>query len=215
MSLVGCSKELKYTWASSGMTGPNGPIVAEEFCRDSARTTTATGRIASAIYETNIMYCPHNYEGVEEDKMSKYQGAKYYTCYNDTQLVMFYPFNGYFIEGHVSLDWGEDAKVVAKDLYDALAGLPLNPNMTTIDIGTVMTLAVEGYNFKMREDDIIIPDVLRIKAYDNKVTMTDTVTIGDKTLGHASTTKYDYYLYENYLIQCTLGIDVSTLLTFK
>lgn len=211
--LSACSKSSGYKWDSGYISGPDGLMDVTEFRGDQAKTTV-NGFEMSVYYEHRIMYCSHNYQNVQEDKMNTYKKGKYYTSYNDTALTVYYPSGDGWIEGRLSVEGSSVTDLVAQ-VYGILSKISLSENITEISIAGVMVLVVDGQSFVMRQNEVIIPQVIRIKENGHDKSMTDMVDIGGVSLAHMSTSDYDYYEYDNYLIQVTKGVDLSMLLKFK
>lgn len=219
MSLVGCSK--KESISSDGSTvycNKKATNITEHKGYEAVRDLGTGGKITYYICEVpNIDECTHNTAGVLEESMGAIKKAKYYTLYLDSYIYMYYPYDGYYIEGNAIIEDSNSytTQQVVNIMYEDMSKLILSNDMKTVSFAEKVEVNVADWDVRVRTDEIIIPGLLRIKIDDKSVIATSQITIQNKNVGKASNEKYDYYQYDGILIQVTVGTDINELLTLK
>lgn len=161
--------------------------------------------------------CPHNAAGVLEENLTKFKKAKYYTLYLQTNIYMYYPCKGGYIEAYV--DIGTDSLYtvasIVEIMYKDMSVMSLSNSVKSVSFEGKVELNTADWDFKVRKNEIIIPDLLRIRKDDGTKKMTGSTMLGEISVSTLHTDNYDYYKYGEYLIQAVTGTDVSGLITLK
>lgn len=218
VALVGCSgsgNEIKWTDGSIKLNGNE--LQVDELTMEGA-TVVGPNYDIKVLSCGPIIDCPHNSFGVPEDDMTSFKGgSKYYSAYLGTQVTMFVPDGkDRFTEATLTLpDVGiMELPQAVEVLYNTIKDIKLADIPKTIDCGGVI-LDVSHYDYKVRPGNVVIPGLIKISANDGSVPMTGSTTIGEVSLGKASTENYDYYLYKDLLIQTAKGTDLTGILEFR
>lgn len=161
--------------------------------------------------------CSHNSADILEEDMTPYKKGLYYSRYLGTEVTVYHKYGKEFIESRTLLDDVDKMSVEAAvdKAYAESDNLKLGNTFKTVNFEDKMTINVEGREFVVRTNEIVIPGLLRVKYDDGTVKCDQHITIGDKSLSKTSTSKYDYYQYGGALIQAAIGTDISSLITFK
>lgn len=218
MSLVGCSNERTVSLTNSQICIDGTATSLTEFCGYEAYHDLGTkGKIYYYLCSGDIDNCMHNSAGVYEDDMLVYKNAKYYTLYHQTEVHMYYPIKGGYIESKASLVESDllPASAVVEMMYKEAESMFLSEEMTSVDYEGILDVNVSNREFKMRPKEIIIPEVLRVTKDDGSVKGGSSTMVGETPVLKVSNTNYDYYQYNGTVIQIIAGFDISEYITFK
>lgn len=160
--------------------------------------------------------CEHNTAGVLPENMTKHKKAKYYQLYLGTYIYMYYPYKGGYIEGNAILGNGSEKPVnyFVDIMYSDMENMVLQDNIGAVNYEGEVELLVDGYDFKARPNEIVIPSIIRVTKDAGTVAFTATTAVGEVTLGKASDSTYDYYKYKDTIIQVEIGEDISKFINF-
>lgn len=216
---MGCSKEQKIDvrW-DYGVLSNNGVVFEVDSYRGYEASKTIDDEVWINYYPcTGPNDCTHNLLGISADVMSDYtDGSKYYTAYFDTNLALYVPWGETWNEGLISVpeNSGYSVGTMLELMYPNLKAMPLNSGLECITINNSVQLLTVGRSFEARKDCVVIPGFVKIGTNDGSVTMSESVVIGEATVGKMNSTKYDYYQYGDVLIQAAAGIDISQYVQF-
>ena len=226
MSLVGCSK--KENIASDGNAiycSGKATSITEHKGYEAVRDLGEGGKITYYMCEVpKIDECTHNTAGVLEESMGTVKEAKYFIknaekLFNvkKNTLLMYYPYNNYYIEGNAIIDdtSAYSTQQVVNMMYEDMSKLVLSNDIKKVSFADKVEINIGDWDIKIRPDEIVIPGLLRIKLDDKSVIATSQTTIQKKNVGKASNEKYDYYQYDGILIQVAIGTDIDELLILK
>ncbi len=167
----------------------------------------------SAKDVTNITV---NTQGILEENMDKYKGKFYYSEYLGSSLTM--------AESLGDDNWlvcqvitnGTPATAVAAYASDYMDSISLTNGQVRVDFGDF----IFGNDYDaviVRTDCALIKDVAKVSMGTYNTTTTVSVIQDNKEyqLQKGSSSRYDYYTYNGYLIQVAAGLDISSYITFK
>lgn len=215
---MGCSNSSQVISWDNGVISVKGVTYnVDEFSGYEA--TVKSNSYDIKIFECGpIMDCLHNSQGIPEENMTDYKnGVKYYSAYLGTQFRMYIP-NGK--EKHTEVEcMVSDVGVMSSNqvvdtMYSTAKDIAFSLDYKKVKCNDVLELSVEGYDYRVRPSGVVIPGLIKVAIDPGTRTMTESVTVGETTLGKTSTDSYDYYQYKGLMIQAAKGTDISSLITF-
>ncbi len=155
--------------------------------------------------------CPHNTAGVLPENMTKKGKAKYYSLYFDTYVYMYYPCGDFWIEGvgGVTQEGRYSLAQIVEYMYADMESMVLVDSIPSVDYMGKLSIATDSWEFKVRPTEVVLPGVLRVKKDDGSKKLNSSAKIGDVTVAALNTAQYDYYKYDDILIQVASGIDIN------
>lgn len=165
---------------------------------------------------TDVTNLSVNVQGIMEENMDKYKGKYYYTEYLGSSLTM---------AKSLGNDTWEVCQVLTNDLAAAMVANYASEYMDSISL-TEGQVYVDFGKFvfgnpydqvTVRTDCALISGIAKVSNGTYDCTQTVSVTQNNKEyqLMKGSSSKYDYYTYEGYLIQLGAGLDITQYITFK
>lgn len=174
---------------------------------------TYTFMLDNAKDVTNISI---NTQGILEENMDKYKGKFYYTEYLGSKLTMASRLDGD--------DWivcqvvtnGQPATAVAAYASDYIDSLKLTNAQVYVDFGS-FKFGTPYDAVIVRSDCALIPGIIKVSqgTYNCQTPVSVIQNEKEYQLMKGSSTKYDYYMYDGYLIQVAMGLDISTYIQFE
>jgi hypothetical protein len=183
----------------------------------------AAGTANSGLYfelsldtATDVTNITSNTQGIMEENMDKYKGCYYYTEYLGSRLTM---------AKSLGNDMWMICKVTTNDLpattvavyaYEFMNTVSLTNAQVYVDFGSFV-FGNEYDQVIARNDCALVLGVAKVSQGTYDCTQTISVTQNNKEyqLMKGSSSKYDYYTYDGYLIQVAAGLDVTQYITFK
>ena len=216
--LVGCSSSSDMALENSVIHNNKKAVTVTEHKGITASTVIdGVGTIEYYICDTTDN-CVHNAGEIFKEDMTKYsKKGLYYTRYLGTEITLYYKYGKQYIESRMTMDNVDVMSVEAAvaRMYSESENLVLGYDVDSIDFEDTLTVNVTDREFAVRQKEVVIPGLLRVKYDDGSVKCDQHVTIGDKSVAKTSTNKYDYYQYGGSIIQAAVGTDISSLITFK
>jgi hypothetical protein len=167
----------------------------------------------NAIDATNLAV---NMQGIEEVNMTSFKGKLYYTEYLGSMFTMAQKLSGD--------DWivcqantnGLPDTTVANYASNYIDDMKLTNGQVYVDFGD-FTFGDSYDAVEVRSDCALIYGVAKVSLGTFNTTSTVSIIQGEKEyqLQKGSSSKYDYYVYGDYVIQLASGLDVGTYITFK
>ena len=157
-----------------------------------------------------------NTQSILEENMDKIKNRYYYTEYLGSKITMAEQVSDEYIEIiQVYVD-GIDSKVAATYCSNYMEDIVLTNGKVKLDCGDFI-VGNDYDTLTIRTDYAVIPSVLKVSKGTYECNQTHTITQGKKEyqLQKGSSGKYDYYMYDGYLIQLAAGLDISSYITFK
>lgn len=165
---------------------------------------------------TDVTNLSVNVQGIMEENMDKYKGKYYYTEYLGSSLTM---------ANSLGNDTWEVCQVLTNDLAAAMVAnyaseymdsVSLTEGQVYVDFGKFV-FGNEYDQVTVRTDCALISGIAKVSNDTYDCTQTVSVTQNNKEyqLMKGSSSKYDYYTYEGYLIQLGAGLDITQYITFK
>ena len=167
----------------------------------------------SAKDVTNISL---NVQGILEEQMSSYKDAKYYTEYLGSSLTMAKQVGPeLFSVCHVNTK-GMPAETVAAFAYEYISSIPLTSGKVSVDFGDFI-FGDDYDTIEVRNDAAVILGVAKVSPGTHETKSTYMIVQNNKEyqLQKGSSSKYDYYVYNGYVIQVASGLTPETYITFK
>ena len=167
----------------------------------------------SATDVTNISV---NYQGIVEENMDKYKGKFYYTEYLGSSFTMAKDLGNDNWGICQVITKGNSANMIATYASNYLDDIPLTNGQVYVDFGS-FKFGTEWDTVVVRNDCALIAGTAKVSNGTYDCTQTVSVIQGNKEyqLMKGSSTKYDYYTYDGYLIQLSAGLDITQYITFK
>lgn len=225
MCLMGCSSRVSPTSditaeIRDGVIYLNGKATSlTEYCGYEAKIEAGNGGLEyvfsldSAKDVTNISV---NAQGILEENMDKLKGKFYYTEYLGSILTMAESLgNDTWLVCQV-ITQGTPSTAVAAYSSDYMDTLSLTNGQVYVDFGDFKF----GNDYDVvivRQDCALIRDIAKVSVGTYDTTTTVSVIQNDKEyqLQKGSSSRYDYYVYNGYVIQVVAGLDISSYITFK
>lgn len=165
---------------------------------------------------TDVTNLSVNVQGIMEENMDKYKGKYYYTEYLGSSLTM---------ADSLGNDMWKVCQVITNDLAatmvatytsDYMDSVQLTNGQVYVDFGK-FTFGNQYDQVTVRNDCALISGIAKVSNGTYDCTQTVSVTQNNKEyqLMKGSSSKYDYYTYEGYLIQLGAGLDITQYITFK
>lgn len=165
---------------------------------------------------TDVTNLSVNVQGIMEENMDKYKGKYYYTEYLGSSLTM---------ADSLGNDMWKVCQVITNDLAatmvatyasDYMDSVQLTNGQVYVDFGK-FTFGNQYDQVTVRSDCALISGIAKVSNGTYDCTQTVSVTQNNKEyqLMKGSSSKYDYYTYEGYLIQLGAGLDITQYITFK
>lgn len=210
--LASCSKKSEEISVSNGsiIYGDN-VLDLDELSVDTAKQTLQGVGEIEYYTCTTTDHCPHNTSNIYEEDMSEYKGCKYYSIYLDTEIYVYVPDGkDNYIEAKAVLDPNVSMEVldVVKLIYNQAKLFHLTETKSSIDFEGILKFKPNGYAYKVRRNEIIIPDLLRISK-DNSKKPETSVQVGKLTFGKTSNSRFDYYVGYGVTVQVVSGTDIE------
>lgn len=217
---MGCSKQQQNVakWDHGQIIADKEPINVSEY-------TGSDAYYEEPMYSFRVYECPegykecgHNSLGVAPDLMTKHKnGVRYYTGYNDTVLWMFYPKGDSWVEMELDLNVGEVMPVgqMVDIGMNVLSKIKLYPSTSKVVINDAVEVDTEFYTYKMTPSYVNIDGYCKIGTNTGSITMSDSYTLDNgKVVAYTTKGSYDYYLYEDVIIEAAQGIDINQFIKF-
>lgn len=165
---------------------------------------------------TDVTNLSVNVQGIMEENMDKYKGKYYYTEYLGSSLTMANSLGNDTWEVCQVLTNDLAAAMVANYASDYMDSVSLTEGQVYVDFGKfVFGNAYDQVT--VRTDCALINGIAKVSNGTYDCTQTVSVTQNNKEyqLMKGSSSKYDYYTYEGYLIQLGAGLDITQYITFE
>lgn len=165
---------------------------------------------------TDVTNLTINTQGIMEENMDKYKGKYYYTEYLGSELTMAKSLgNDNWLVCQV-LTNDLSAAMVANYASDYMDSIALTNGQVYVDFGDFL-FGNEYDTVTVRTDCALITGIAKVSLGTYDCTQTVSVTQNNKEyqLMKGSSSKYDYYTYNGYLIQLAAGLDINQYITFK
>lgn len=165
---------------------------------------------------TDVTNLSVNVQGIMEENMDKYKGKYYYTEYLGSSLTMADSLGDDMWEVCQVLTNDLAANMVANYASDYMDTVKLTNGQVYVDFGK-FTFGNQYDQVTVRSDCALISGIAKVSNGTYDCTQTVSVTQNNKEyqLMKGSSSKYDYYTYEGYLIQLGAGLDITQYITFK
>lgn len=165
---------------------------------------------------TDVTNLSVNVQGIMEENMDKYKGKYYYTEYLGSSLTMADSLGNDMWEVCQVLTNDLAANMVATYASDYMDTVKLTNGQVYVDFGK-FTFGNQYDQVTVRNDCALISGIAKVSNGTYDCTQTVSVTQNNKEyqLMKGSSSKYDYYTYEGYLIQLGAGLDITQYITFK
>ena len=221
MLLAGCSSKSK-----TAMTvWDHGTLYQNDVAIDVTKYDGYSAESVTDEYSINYVSCSgptdcsHKIADVSKDIMTKYNGCYYFTAFADTMMEMYYCYDSkmeMWNEGIIGANGSNTypAATMASMMEPVLKNISLNGSVTQIQINNCLTLSVTAGSFSATKEYVVIPGYLKVGTDDGSITFDQTTTVGTATLAYTSSAKYDYYRYNDTVIQAAKGVDISQYVTF-
>lgn len=222
--LTGCASisptsDFTVKWQSGKLYNGNKEIPATKYTGTEAIVENGKGGLTyelsldSAKDVTNITL---NVQNILEEQMSSYKDAKYYTEYLGSSFTMaknIAPET--FAVCHVNTK-GMPAETVAAFAYEYISSIPLTSGKISVDFGDFI-FGDDYDTVEVRGDAAVITGVAKVSPGTHETKSTYIVVQGKKEyqLQKGSSSKYDYYVYNGYVIQLASGLTPESYITFK
>lgn len=157
-----------------------------------------------------------NTQGILEENMDKYKGGFYYTEYLGSNLT--------YAREAAKGSWavcqvitnGTERSLVATYAEQYVSSVPLTNGQVFVDFGSFV-FGTDYDIVEVRPDCALISGIAKVSQGTHDCNTPVTVTQNNKEyqLMKGSSAKYDYYMYDGYLIQLSGGLDISSYIKFK
>lgn len=160
--------------------------------------------------------CVHNTARVAKEDMDRYKKSYYYALYLRTQVYVMRPDGKKFKEGFGIISAPDDYQLeyMVKVMYEDLSNLVFDFNVKTVGFNNVVNVNVDGLNFAVRQNEVVIPGLLRVTADSETHPEAADVLLGAKAAKMYSTNRYNYYLVDGVSIQIIKDDDVMKYISF-
>ena len=156
-----------------------------------------------------------NYSEILEEDMTDLKGGKYWTEYLGSYLCYARQVDAdhvAYVEAHPQTDINLTAAYAAS----YLDSIPMTLGQVYVDFGS-FKFGNEFDSVIVRPDCALITGVIKVSQGTYDCNTPVTVQQGNKEyqLMKGSSSKYDYYTYDGYLIQVGMGLDITQYIQFK
>ena len=223
--LTGCSSsvdpsgDVTVKWENGTMSCNGKTFAVESFNGYSAVTSNGQGglqynlSIDSAKDVTNISV---NAQGILEENMDKYKDCFYYSEYLGSKATMAKnvgPDTWYVCQAITN---GTAVNLVATYMEEYISSVPLTNGQVYVDFGS-FTFGNAYDVVEIRTDCALISGVAKVSqgTYDCQTPVSVVQDNKEYQLMKGSSAKYDYYLYDGFLIQLSGGLDISNYIKFN
>jgi hypothetical protein len=148
--------------------------------------------------------------------MDKYKGKFYYSEYLGSKFTMAKDLGNDNWSVCQVVTQGLSTSVIAVYASDYIDSIPLTNAQVYCDFGDFV-FGNEYSAVTVRTDCALINGVAKVSLGTYNTTTSVSITQDNKEyqLMKGSSSKYDYYTYNGYLIQLAAGLDISQYITFK
>lgn len=193
-----------------------------EFTEYNGYSATIEGGLGNCNYSlmleagNDVTSISVNIQSILEENMDKYKGKFYYTEYLGSKITMADQVTPEYFEICQAYLDGVSKELAATYCAKYIDEIPLTNGKIKVDCGDFI-LGNDYDSFIVRQDHVIIPSMLKLSkgTYDCTETYTLVQDKKEYQLQKGSSSKYDYYMYDGYLIQLSAGLDLGSYITFK
>lgn len=226
LCITGCSKSAADPNSDVVITWENGQIMYDGedtgLTKYSGYQATIEGGKGGLTYEwmldnakdvTNITI---NYQGILQEDMDKYRGMYYYSEYLSSKITCAKEIAPEtFLVCQVVLNDVQPATAAAY-VSEYMENIPLTNGKVSVDFGD-FTFGNDYDVIEVRNDCALILGTAKVSKGTYDTTSTVSVIQDNKEfqLQKGSSTKYDYYVYNDYVIQLAAGLDINNYIKFK
>lgn len=224
LCLTGCSSSadpnapIVIGWENGTMSYKGKTFTVDSYKGYTAMVSTGMGGLSYNIFldtANDVTSISCNTQSILEENMDKYKGCFYYTEYLRTQFTM--------AKNIGETSWavvqcpmnGLDKTVVATYAEKYISDIPLTNGVVNVDFGS-FKFGTEYDTVEVRTDCALIPGLIKVSqgTYDCSTPVTIVQGKKEYQLMKGSSSNYDYYMYDGYLIQSVAGLDIATYITF-
>lgn len=157
-----------------------------------------------------------NAQEILEENMEKYKGKFWYTEYLGSILTMAKNMGGDDWMVVQCITQNQNPDMIAAYCSDYLDTVTLTNGQVYVDFGS-FTLGTPYDTVIVRPDGALITGIIKVSDGYKDCNTPVSVFQNNKEyqLMKTSSSKYDYYMYDNKLIQVAAGFDISQYITFK
>ncbi len=223
--LTGCSSgydpaaDVTIKW-ENGVTSYKGTTFAvDSYNGFSAKAASGQGGLGYTLTldaANDVTSITVNTQGILEENMDKYKGGYYYTEYLGSNLTYAREVGtGTWAVCQV-LTNGTEPSLVSTYAEQYVSSVPLTNGQVYVDFGSFV-FGTDYDIVEVRPDCALISGIAKVSMGTHDCSTPVTVTQNNKEyqLMKGSSAKYDYYLYDGYLIQLSGGLDISSYIKFK
>lgn len=224
MLLAGCSNadpsgDLTVKWENGAISAGGKVVPYSSYKGYEATISTPNINFTFCIEETNdLTQMTVNQQAIAETDMETYQGMKGYEEFLGTKYTLCKNVGGntWFV-GQATSDDRNLTETMKAQLAAYLKDVTLTNGQVYVDFGSFKF----GNTYdvvEVRPDCALIIGVAKVSQGTNELCTTPiTIQQGNKEyqLVKGSSAKYDYYMYDGYLIQIAIGMDINNYITFK
>lgn len=156
----------------------------------------------------------HNPNKMVEKDMFSYEKAKYILIYNSTQLCVHLKTGDMYTEAFWTNINSIKGDNVVPGIYSIMKAVGLG-DYKNLSFEDKVIINAEGLEYRVRPNEIIVPQLIRVCLDSGKVPCTEDVIINKTTIKKGNTSGYDFYLYKGVLVQVPEGYDIKTVVKFK
>lgn len=218
-SNVGPDEDVTFKFEDSTITFAGKPVTFTEYNGYSATIEGGLGGINYSLMleaGNDVTSISVNTQSILEENMDKYKGKFYYTEYLGSKLTMADQITPEYFEICQAYITGVGEDLAATYCAKYIDEIPLTNGKIKVDCGDFI-LGNDYDSFVVRQDHVIIPSMLKLSkgTYECNETYTLVQDKKEYQLQKGSSSKYDYYMYDGYLIQLSAGLDLGSYITFK
>lgn len=216
---IGANDNVTIKW-ENGTTSWNGKtFVLDEYKGYEAKVETGSGGLYYTMMidgAKDVSNISVNNQGILEENMDTYKGCFWYSEYLGSKCTVAKRVDENNFVVCQALTNGTNAELVATYAEVYLSTVPLTNGQVFVDFGSF----VFGNDYDsviVRPDGALISGVARVSldTYDCSTPVTVVQNNKEYQLMKGSSSKYDYYMYDGFLIQLAGGLDFSSYVTFK
>lgn len=225
LCLTGCSSKADPNGAvtikwENGVTSYNGTVFAvDEYNGYSAYTESGEGGLSytqSIDSAKDVTHITVNAQGVEEENMTKYKGCFWYTEYLGSMFTMAKDLGNDNWSVCQVVTNGTAPELCATYTEHYVSNVPLTNGQVYVDFGSF----IFGTDYDVvivRPTCALITGVAKVSqgTYDCNTPVSVMQNNKEYQLMKGSSAKYDYYMYDGYLIQLSAGLDPAQYIKFK